>query len=51
MSPEETTDFEEAVSHARRRLEDLSSLMVVANSLDQQARDVIYDDDGESPTS
>ena len=43
MSPEETTDFEEAVSHARRRLEDLSSLMVVANSLDQQALDVILD--------
>lgn len=51
MSPEETTDFQEAVSHARRRLEDLSSLMVVANSLDQQARDVIYDDDEEPPAS
>ena len=48
MSPEETTDFQEAVSHARQRLEDLSSLMVVANSLDQQAGDVIFDDEERS---
>jgi hypothetical protein len=47
VSPEETRDFEQAVSHARERIEDLSGLMLIANSLDQQAGgDVILDDEG-----
>jgi hypothetical protein len=49
VSPEATTDFEQAVSHARERLEDLSSLMLVANSLDELAGDVILDnEDGQT---
>ena len=45
MSPDESKDFERAVSTARERIEDLSALLVVANDLDQQA-DVILDDEG-----
>ena len=45
MSPDESKEFERAVSNARERIEDLSALLVVANDLDQQA-DVIGDDEG-----
>ena len=45
VSPDETKDFEHAVSHARERIENLSALLLVANDLDQQA-DVILDDEG-----
>ncbi len=45
MSPDETTEFEQAVSTARERIQDLSALLVAANDLDQQA-DVILDDQG-----
>jgi len=51
VSPEETNDFEQAVSRARERIEDLSGLMLVANALDRQAGDVILDDDGEPRAS
>ena len=37
MAPEETHDFERAVSQARERLNDLSPLMVAAHRLDQAA--------------
>jgi hypothetical protein len=37
MSPDETADLQAAVDHARERLDDLSTLMVVANTLDQEA--------------
>lgn len=37
MSPDETTQFQQAVDHARERLDDLSTLMVMANTLDQEA--------------
>jgi hypothetical protein len=45
VSPDESKDFERAVSNARERIEDLSALLVVANDLDHQA-DVILDDEG-----
>lgn len=45
MSPEETTEFQQAVDRARARLEDLAPLMEMANTLDQQAGDVILDSD------
>ncbi len=45
VSPDETKNFERAVSHARERIENLSALLVAANDLDQQA-DVILDDEG-----
>jgi hypothetical protein len=45
VSPEESKDFERAVSTARERIQDLSALLVAANDLDQQA-DVILDDEG-----
>jgi len=44
VSPEETHEFEQDVSRARERIQDLSGLMVLANSLDQLAGDVILDD-------
>ena len=37
MAPDETRDFQRAVTQARERLEDLSPLMVVAHRLDQAA--------------
>jgi hypothetical protein len=37
VSPDETTQFQQAVDHARERLDDLSTLMVMANTLDQEA--------------
>ena len=45
MSPDESKEFEHAVSYARERIENLSALLVAANDLDQQA-DVILDDEG-----
>jgi hypothetical protein len=50
MSPDETREFQVAVDRARERLDDLSALMVVANSLDRQAGgDVILDEDDDVP--
>jgi len=37
LAPDETREFERAVTQARERLEDLSPLLVVANRLDQAA--------------
>jgi hypothetical protein len=45
VSPDESKDFERAVSNARERIEDLRALLMVANELDYQA-DVILDDQG-----
>ena len=37
MAPDDTQEFQDAVSHARERLDDLSPLMLMANRLDQAA--------------
>ena len=51
MRPDETREFEEAVSRARERLADLSALMDVANQLDQAADQSSVDlRDGDGPT-
>jgi hypothetical protein len=39
--PDETDELQRAVDHARERLDDLSTLMVVANNLDQAAEIVL----------
>ena len=51
MPPEETREFEQAVSHARERLDDLSPLMLMANRLDQAADMPTVYGDGEEDGS
>ena len=45
MSPDESPDLEQAVSRARERLEELTPLLVMANSLDQQADGILVQED------